>query len=474
MQNATQDNRTEPHVEPVPGSFRDPSGFVFRHEGVIYRQINRVYADHYRELMESGLYAELTGQGLLIPHREVPAPVAAAGEWYRTIRPEPLSLISHPHEWCFSQLRDAALLTLEIQRQAMEHEMTLKDASAFNVQFHNGRPVFIDTLSFEPYIEGRPWVAYRQFCQHFLGPLALMSRTDIRLAHLQRAYIDGLPLDLVSRLLPSSSWLSPRLMMHVHLHARTQKALSDSHATVSDRARRLSHTSRYGLIGIIESLRAVVRKLEWTPAGTEWGEYYSDTNYSDESFGKKKTLIAQYLDRAAPSGVWDLGGNTGLFTRLASDRGIPSVCFDIDPAAVEANYREIRRRGETTLCPLLLDLTNPGGGLGWAATERSSVLDRGPVDCVMALALIHHLCIANNVPLGQVAALLAGLTREYLIIEFVPREDSQVQRLLRSREDIFSHYHEQGFEEAFLEHFTLESSDRVSGSLRKLYLLRRR
>ena len=169
----------------LDASFRDPSGFLFRRDGVLYRQVNQIYAEDYTRLMDSGLYAKLVKAGLLIPHQESgdgqafePAEAASA---FRTLRPELIEFISYPYEWSFGELKDAALATLSIQKRALKLGMSLKDASAYNIQFHSGKPTMIDTLSFETYKEGEPWVAYRQFCQHFLAPLALMAYRDIRL-----------------------------------------------------------------------------------------------------------------------------------------------------------------------------------------------------------------------------------------------------------------------------------------------------
>lgn len=459
--------------EVLPASFRDPSGFVFRHEGEIYRQVNQSYKEHYQLLMNSGLYSELVNQGMLMPHEKVEEPVADISCAWRILKPEPVKFISYPYEWCFSQLKDAALLTVNIQSIAMQHGMSLKDASAYNVQFHRGKPVFIDTLSFEPYVEGLPWVAYRQFCQHFLAPLALMAKRDMRLGQLLRAYIDGLPLDLSSTLLPWKTWLNLGLLMHLHLHSRTQKSFSDSHKSPSETALKFSRVSKLGLIGLIEGFRKFIERLNWKPGGTEWGDYYKDTNYSDEAFEKKKGYISSFLDEENPKEIWDLGANIGLFSRIASDRGLFTVAFDIDPTAVEINYRQVRKQEESSILPLLFDMTNPSPGLGWSSTERESLANRGPADCVMALALIHHISISNNVPFGQVASFLAELCRQSLIIEFVPKSDSQVQRLLRSREDIFSEYDREHFEKAFTKHFSILRAEEIEGSQRILYLMRK-
>jgi cyclopropane fatty-acyl-phospholipid synthase-like methyltransferase len=452
----------------IPSSFRDPSGFVFRRDRVLYRQVNNSYRENYDLLMSSGLYDKLTSSGLLIPHDEIDMEPAVPETCYRILRLREIPFISYPYEWCFSQLKDAALTTLAAQNTALEHGMILKDASAYNIQFLDGRPVLIDTLSFEKYIEGEPWVAYRQFCQHFLGPLALMSYTDIRLGLLLRDYIDGLPLDLISRLLPRRTRFSFGALTHLHLHARSQKRYEG--ASIKNLRRKMS---RQALRGLIDSLETCTEKLTWLPNGTVWADYYDNTNYSPAALAHKEKLVAEYLEQAKPVTVWDLGANDGHFSRLAVERKIPVIAFDIDHAAVEKNYREVRARNEAGILPLLLDLTNPSPSLGWANRERMSLFERGPADTVMALALVHHLAIANNLPFQKIASFLNDICH-YLIIEFIPRDDSQVQRLLASREDIFEGYTREAFENTFQEYFDIENSENIEESERTLYLMQKK
>ena len=450
-------------------SFRDPSGFVYRDEGVVYRQVQQRYAQHYDRLMQGGLYAELTGANLLLPHEEVAHRGSAQGA-YKTLRPRQLPFVSYPYEWSFSQLKDAALLTLDIQMRALAAGMVLKDASAYNVQFVDGKPVFIDTLSFEVRQEGKPWVAYGQFCRHFLAPLALMARTDVRLAGLLRNHIDGVPLDLAARALPWRTRLAPGLGIHLHLHARAQARFAGKPAAGA----RVPTVGLTGLRALTDSLASTVRNLDWKPGGTEWYDYYAaNNNYGDAGLKEKERLVGECLDAARPERVWDLGGNTGRFSRIAAARGPQVVCWDLDPGCVEANYRQIRMQNETRILPLQLDLTNPSPALGWAHGERDALVDRGPVDLVMALGLIHHLAIPNNVPLHGVCAFFARLARRVLI-EFVPKQDSQVQKLLATREDVFPDYDEAGFERALAAHFDIERKASIAGTLRTLYLARRR
>jgi len=456
-----------PDDRPHPGSFRDPSGFLFRRDGVLYRQVNAVYREHYDELMAGGLYKELTDAGLMVRHEEIDIPPVDPSTAYRIIRPEPVPFISYPYEWCFGELKDAALATLRIQRLALERGLILKDASAYNIQFAGGRPVLIDTLSFEK-LRMKPWVAYRQFCQHFLAPLLLMARRDHRLGQLSRIFLDGVPLDLASLLLPRSTRWRPGIAMHIHLHAASQKRYASKAVAVQERT-----VSLVSLKGLADSLDRLVRKTKFRLTRTEWGNYYAQTNYSDEAFEDKKRIVAEFLDLARPRTVWDLGANTGVFSRLAGERGIPTVAFDIDPVAVEINYRETVGAKETRILPLVLDLANPSPAIGWANEERASWLARGPVDVVLALALIHHLAISNNLPFAMIARTLARVSGR-LIIEFVPKSDSQVRRLLQTREDVFPGYAREAFETEFGRHFVIERSEPVKGTERTLYLMKAR
>lgn len=450
-------------------SFRDPSGWLFWEKGKLYRAITDRYKADYDLLFSSGLYDTLVKQHLLIPHQEV-SPSLAKGA-YKVIQPELVPFISYPYEWSFSQLKDAALLTLQLQKQAIEHGMSLKDASAYNIQFVEGKPILIDTLSFET-LQSKPWVAYRQFCQHFLAPLALMATVDFKAGQLLRSYIDGIPLDLAAKLLPHRTKLSPSLLMHVHLHASSQKRHAADGKTGPIKQPTMSKTA---LLGLIQNLEGAISRLDWQGGQTEWGDYYqANHNYIDEAMRAKLKTVKEMLKEFSPKTVWDLGGNTGRFTQLAVELGAEAICWDIDPVAVEATYRHIKQSGQTHLLPLWQDFTNPSPNIGWELKERLAVAERGQADVVMALALIHHLAIGNNVPLTRVGSWLAGLCSKGAIVEFMPKSDSQVEKLLTTREDIFDSYSQEGFEEAMSEFFTIAVTKPVKGSKRILYLLKKK
>jgi ribosomal protein L11 methylase PrmA len=452
----------------VNASFRDPAGFIYKDsKGVLLRQINKEGAEDFDLLMSSGLYEALVKEKMLVEHKKMALSKAKTAGAHAVIQPETVPFVSYPFEWSFSQIKDAALLTLAIQKKAMAHGMTLKDASAYNIQFHEGRPVFIDTLSFEKLEPGQPWQAYRQFCQHFLAPLSLMSYADVALSQLSRIYIDGIPLDLAAKLLPRRARFRPGLMIHIFMHARAQKAKQ------STAQRPQAHLSQQAVTAIIDSLERNVAKLQPKKKDTEWGDYYHNTNYTASAADQKAKLIKKFVSPLKAKTALDLGGNNGRYSRVLNKMGIATVCSDIDPNAVENNYRYAKHHKETMMLPLVVDLTNPGGALGWHNDEREPIHQRINTDVVMALAIVHHLAISNNLPLEQIAKYFVEFA-PHLVIEFVPKEDSQVKILLATRKDIFPNYTEEGLEQAFAKHYKLEKKEAIKDTKRTLYLFKRK
>jgi len=283
-----------------------------------------------------------------------------------------------------------------------------------------------------------------------------------------RNYIDGLPLDITSRLLPSRTWFRFALLTHIHLHAKSQK-----HYEAKPRVATRRKMSLTAFRGLVDSLESFIKKLSLPRRQSEWSDYYDHTNYTSAAFEHKLSLVDEFLERAKPAAVWDLGANIGRFSRLAAAGNIPTIAFDMDPYAVEKNYLTVKAEKEKNILPLLADLTNPSPGLGWENHERQSLIERGPVDAVMALALIHHLAVTNNLPLEYIARFLSNTCR-WLIIEFIPKTDSQVNRLLAGRKDIFENYTRAAFESTFSCFFIVERSEKLPESERILYLMRKK
>lgn len=454
-------------INRLPSSFRDPNGYVFSHNGIFYRKISKAYQADYEHLMSSGLYKTLVAKGLLLPHEEVDNSSFDTPSVldYKVIRPQQLSFISYPATWSFGMLKDAALLTLKIQELALKHKMILKDASAYNVQFIGSQSVFIDTLSFTHYRGGSAWEGYGQFCRHFLAPLALMVHTDMSLNKLLTVHLDGIPLPLTAKLLPFKTQFNFNLFLHIHLHARTQTAYQNQKI---NRSKVIMSTQK--LLNINESLKSAIEQLKWTPKQTEWADYY-DTSVSAVYLKNKKQAVQDCLKAInQPLHILDLGANDGVFSRIAAETGAEVLSCDIDFACVEAHYQQLKKEKNLKITPLIVDISNPEPSFGWNNSERPSLLNRLKVDTIMALALIHHLRISNNTPLSIIAEFFSFYCH-HLIIEFVPKSDDKVQRLLQNRGDIFADYTLEGFENAFSTYFTLEKTMPLEGNNRILFLM---
>jgi len=415
-----------------PGSWRDPAGFVYRRDGVIHRQIAPVFAADWEAYTASGLHRRLVDAGMVLPYTDAPIDAALdpATAW-RVIRPEQLPVISWPWEWSVGQLRDAALLTLDLAVAGLDAGFDLRDASPFNIQLRGTRPVHIDSLSFARRTAETPWAGYRQFCRGFLAPLALMTERDVRLGLLLRSSLDGIPLDLASRLLPRRTRLRLGLATHLHLHARAE----GRHAAASSARAGAVRLPDARLRALLQNLRGTVAGLRWEPAGTEWADYADHTSYGPEATAAKERIVGEMAAAVAPAIAWDLGANTGRYSAIVADRGARVVAWDIDPAAVERHHRALTASGDGRITPLLVDLADPSPGLGWALRERASFLDRANADLALALALVHHLAIGRNVPLPMIAELLAAIAPN-LVVEWIPRDDPMVERLLAGRHDL--------------------------------------
>ena len=455
------------------GSFRDPSGFVFQRDGVVLRQVNRAFEDRWEDLRSSGVLAALQRENLLVGHEELGPQLAHAPAIAHTVlRPEQLAFVSYPYEWSFSQLKDAALVTLEAQSVAARHGFTLRDASAYNVQLHRGRPVLIDTLSFERAQLDRPWRAYRQFTEHFLAPLALMAHRDVRCGLMLREHLDGIPVDLAATLLPGRTKLDVGLGAHLHAHAAAHRRAMGS-ASDDDGTRRKRRMGTVRQAALLDSLKRTVEKLTWRATETDWASYAEATSYSDVAARSKDEIVRRLLVAAGGDVVFDLGANIGRFSALAASLGRSVVAWDADPGATDIHYRAVRTEGRASVLPLLTDLTNPSPGLGWAHAERRSFIDRSNADVVIALALVHHLSIGRNIRLAMIADLLRRLASR-LIIEFIPDADPMAQRLLRTRDDVRPGLTIEGFRAVFATHFEIVDDVPIDESARRLLLMKRR
>lgn len=443
-------------------SFRDPAGYIYYDNNLVYRKINPCYFDQYSHLMNSGLYQELVSLGFLISHKEIKNNTKEI-----IIEVKKVPFISYPYEWCFDELKDAALLTLNICKIALKYGMILKDASSYNVQIFEGKVTFIDTLSFDFYNDNEPWGSYGQFCRHFIGPLLLMRYVDERANCLLKNYIDGIPIDFVNNILNGRGGFAAR--QHIKWHSKSISKYNDN-----IQPKRELGLSKKSLINMLDMMIRQIEKLKRKVYLTEWGDYYNHTNYSNNADSSKCDIIEKYLDMININEkdiMFDLGANDGKYSLLVSKRGGYAIAFDIDVNAVNNNYNAVKKNKESNLVPLILDCTNPSPDIGFALSERNSINKRGNNKGVMALAFIHHMAISNNVNFDMIADWFSKLG-EYLIIEFIPKNDTQIEKLLQTRKDIFDWYNKDTFLDIFSKYFDIIEENKICDSKRYLYLMR--
>ena len=450
------------------GSFRDRAGFIFYTNSKVYRAVHTSYQTTFEKLIHSQLYSDLVKEDKLIAFgQETPTPEPLnTADIYKVFQVPHLPFISYPSEWTFAELKRAALLTLQIQKRALDANFTLKDATAYNVQFIGRKAQFIDSLSFEEYIEGEPWLAYKQFCQHFLAPLLLAHYGYPELKTLLQNYLDGLPLSLVSKLLPFRSKFNLLASTHIHLHAR----LENKHAGDKEFKSSKLKISKQRLLSLLEHLEQGIRGMKQKESETNWSHYYASCSYSEKGIASKKDFVKQHCLALKNNLCIDLGANSGEFSAIASEYFKQVVACDNDQEVL----REIEKKKIKNLLCLQIDLSNPTPSYGWNGTERKSFIERiKHNDLTLALALLHHLCIGNNLPLPKLAQFFSEISGN-LLIEFVPKNDVQVKKLLVTKKDIYSDYTLENFKLTFSEHFQFKAEVAIPDSERMLFLLTRK
>ena len=450
------------------GSFRDPSGFIFYQNDQVFRSVNYNYKTNFDHLIDSGLYEELVNENLLIDHHELIDQKKEANQ-YKILRVTKIPFISYPYEWSFNQFKDAILLTLEIQKKSIKYGMTLKDATPFNIQFKDNKPVFIDTLSFE-LIENNNfvWKPYKQFCEMFLGPLCLMKYVDPNLNKLLINHINGIPIDLVVKLLPFRSKFNFTVLIHLIIHNLIKgKKGADSK---KDKKNMIISKSKH--LNIINQLESFVSEIDPPLIKTEWGEYNEETLSEKKGYVvDKQNTLKSFLENNKYKLCWDIGSNDGFFSRIIGEKYSENVIsFDIDWNCVDENYLNCKSSGIKNVFPLILDLSNPSPSIGWLNKERASVYERfGSPDLISCFAIMHHI-INAGIPLENFIEFLSKSSKDVLI-EYVPMSDPKCQIIFESRGNDFNYPSLEFFKEALLNRFEIINSHKLDETDRMLFHL---
>ena len=449
-----------------PASFRDSDGFIFEYEGAFYRAITENYLVTYEKLIASGLYKKLVEEELLVPHEEEKIIPLSIPQHPLIIRPFQVKQITYPYEWSYEQYRDAALCTLRIQELALSHGFSLKDATPFNIQFAHGKPKLIDTLSFFSG-DQRLWCAYKQFCESFLAPLALMAFIDHDMVRIGQVYHDGIPLALASTMLPYRTWLRLSLCIHLHLHARSQRSNQDTVRKIHIGSHAVNQAR------LIFNLRQAVQSLPKSKTFLNWKNYYSDDCVHPLYLKNKIEIIEKAITEIKPRTVVDIGSNTGIISKIASAHSEMVIALDRDPSSIEALYLSTKKEKITNLIPLVMNILNPSPSLGWMSSERRSFLERIDPDVIMMLGISHHLIGQANITFPMLVD-LCSKTKKYVFFEFIPDTDSQFKKLFRSRVNQFDWYTQKELLKAFTNLFTVKNVWKVEPTDRMIYLFEKK
>jgi ribosomal protein L11 methylase PrmA len=458
-----------------PASYRDPTGQVHRLKDRIFRTVRPAGLEEYTFVRDSGALIPLIEAGAVISGEEVEPDLlgedAPAGGL--VIEHPRIPFISYPYEWAFGALKSAALLHLDIQITLLDKNIALSDASAYNVQFRGPNPVFIDFLSFRKYRDREHWAGHRQFCQQFLNPLLLTSLFATPFHDWYRGRLEGIAAEDLARILKWRHRLSWRILSHVVWPSHLQSTGGERtySASVKAKQRGLARSS-YGAM-LIQLQNWISGLATSANEKTLWSDYAVDNTYDELEAGAKREFVGQFISATRPALVMDIGCNTGDHAKIALSSGARAVVgLDADHGALEQAF--IRARAEDlNFLPLYQDTANPSPGQGWNNEERQSLLQRSAdVDVVMALAFQHHLAIGRNIPLPETVRWITELAPRG-VIEFVPKADPTVQKMLALRDDIFPDYSCENFMEILTQRARIVRQQEISSSGRQLFWFER-
>lgn len=471
-------------------SFRDPDGRVFIYKDRVFRLVNKTGENNFKDALSSEILKNYVNSGNLVktfePDSLEAENLASELKQVFDFQKDEISLIvehekipfqSYPYEWSSEMLHAAAQLTLDLHQNLLSEGMGLKDAAPYNILFRGVKPVFVDWLSFEKRdVLDSVWLAQAQFLRTFLLPLLVNKNFHFGLASIFRVRRDGVtPQEVYEMFGGIKKFLPPFLTMVTipkFLAEKYGKNNSVYQQGKSENAERaafiLNHQCNY--------LRRLLKKVSpKADATSDWSEYIgANQHFTDEYLKHKETFVRKVFEEYKPQNVLDIGCNTGFFSRIAAKSGSSVISIDQDEVAVGRVFR-MAKEENLDILPLIQDIARPSPGLGWRNGECPSFLDRarGKMDAVMMLAVIHHLLVNERIPLAEILNLAGEITRDILIVEFVPPGDPMFKTIARGRDHLFQDLTEEKFREACQREFKIIRSEKLAQSERSLYLLRK-
>jgi SAM-dependent methyltransferase len=453
-----------------PGSFRDPDSAVFTADGKVLRGLSGRAAADYERLSGTSFFPRLVGSGQIVRtavHEGDAPPSPRGAPWTRVLEHERVPVVSYPYEWPFAMLREAASLQLDVLIAALGEGISLKDGTAYNVQFFGSRPTFIDIGSFEP--ASGPWPGYRQFCQTMLFPLMVQAHLGVPFQPLLRGSIDGLTPSQVAGMFSGLRRFRKGVVRNVTLHSVLERRVTTASEQVKSELKDSGFSADLAK-ATAKNLAKLVSGLEVARRGSTWSDYRDTCSYSDADAQAKRAFVRSAIAGGDAGLVLDLGANDGVYSSLASEQADYVVAIDGDEMVIDRLYRRLRAERNENVLPLVMNLVDPSGGVGWRNRERAAFADRVRPDVTLALALVHHLAIAANVPLPEVVSWLRSFGGR-LVVEFVHVDDVQVQRLLANKPaGLFDDYRREAFEALLAEQFLVHEQQSLPGGSRTLYL----
>ena len=476
-----------PGPTPDPGSFKDPSGRVYLvadnaadapdASGTrILRGLDEHAAAVMTRLLAEPFFQTMMRDDKVVAtsqlNRDHPSAQRIVKQgWHSVLEHAPVAFISMPYEWCFSMLKDAALLTLHLLAQSIGNDWILKDATPFNIQYRGARPVFIDVPSFQPRAAFDYWRGYRQFSAMFLTPLLLDAHQGIAFQPLLRSRLEGIaPLEAINYF---HGWrlMKRGVLAHVWLPARAeQRALRIGIGKGNGDTNSKRRQPGVALPALVDSLSRLITGLRHQPVRSDWSQYTQTHSYNAESYAQKKDFVERHAAAARPQLAWDLGANTGEFARLVAAHARTVIAADSDHDSIERLYQSLRAHGPDNITPLVMDLANPSPDQGWAGAERPAFAHRRRPDFILCLALLHHLRLTANIPLSLITHWLRSLNAT-IILEWISRDDTMFRALLANKSDDYADYTPANFHAELGRHFTIEERLPLKNGTRELFLL---
>jgi len=454
-----------------PASFRDPDARVFSiNSGRIIRALSPIAAAIDEKFRRSGFMDELIQAGLMIENRRV-SDISCPDGWAAMVESKVIPFANYPYEWPFSMLKDAALLTLNLTEKVYQAGASLKDASAYNIFFQGSNPVFIDVSSIGEYSEGQPWAAYGQFCEHFLAPLLLEAYKGIPFQPFLRSNLDGISIsNHLAPIFGPFSVFKPGVLVHVKLRTMLDRRSKGLNTTARKEVRQMSIPKK-AILQNIAGLIKIVNKLS-SRSNSVWADYDDNNTYDRTMTERKMAFINSAADRVGGGALaWDVGANTGRYSRLLAKRFDYVVAMDSDPGAIEHLYRSLKgTQEEMRILPLVIDLMNPSPAQGWGGIERRSLFDRSRPDFAIYLALIHHICIGQGVPLNDFLNMVR-INSGFAVIEFVEIDDPMGQKILATKIGIHPDYNIDKFRMLVSKQGKVLAEERLSKT-RSLFLIK--